>query len=99
MVVTAVIVGISDNVLRAWLFSRAAESNPAISIITLLGGIALFGFPGLFIAPVIEQLVMTYAFSDEGEPSPTDVTVDRKAPHPEMFVEPRGSREPEPRLT
>lgn len=99
MLATAVIVGISDNLLRAWLFSRAAESNPAISIITLLGGIALFGFPGLFIAPVIEQLVMTYAFSDEGEPKPTEVTVSREAPHPEKFVEPANSREPEPRLT
>lgn len=99
MLATAVVVGISDNILRAWLFSKAAESNPVISIITLLGGIALFGFPGLFIAPVIEQLVMTYAFSDEGEPSPSEVTVDREAPHPEQFVEPTGSRQPEPRLT
>jgi predicted PurR-regulated permease PerM len=99
MLATAVIVGISDNILRAWLFSRAAESNPAISIITLLGGIALFGFPGLFIAPVIEQLVMTYAFSDEGEPKKTEVTVDREAEDPERFVEPIHSRKPEPRLT
>lgn len=87
MLASAVIVGISDNVLRAWLFSKAADSNPAISIITLLGGIALFGFPGLFIAPVIEQLVMTYAFSDEGEPHRTEVTVDRKHALPEKFVE------------
>ena len=64
MAVTAAIVGVADNILRAWLFSRAAESNPVISIISLLGGISLFGFAGLFIAPVLEQLVMTYAFTD-----------------------------------
>ncbi len=99
MLAAAVVVGVSDNILRAWLFSRAAHSNPAISIITLLGGIALFGFPGLFIAPVIEQLVMVYAFSDEGEPRRTEVTVDRKPAHPENFVEPLNTRAPEPRLS
>lgn len=98
MLATAVIVGISDNILRAWLFSRAAESNPAISIITLLGGIALFGFPGLFIAPVLEQLVMTYAFSAEGEPHPTEVTVDREAEHPDKFTD-HSPNAAEPRLT
>ena len=100
MLATSVIVGISDNVLRAWLFSRAAESNPVISIITLLGGIALFGFPGLFIAPVIEQLVMTYAFSDEGEPQPNEVTANHKAADPDILIDrpTRGGREPEPRL-
>ncbi|MGE0526085.1 MAG: AI-2E family transporter [Bdellovibrionales bacterium] len=69
MLATTIVVGISDNVFRAWLFSRAAKSNPAISIITLLGGIALMGFPGLFVAPVLEQLVMTYVFGvDESAP-------------------------------
>lgn len=87
MLVTAVIVGISDNILRAWLFSRAAKSNAAISIVSLIGGITLFGFPGLFIAPVVEQLVMTYAFSDEGEPQPGATTSTEEPAHPDKFVE------------
>ena len=78
MLVTAIIVGVADNIIRAWLFSRAAKSNPVISLISLIGGITLFGFPGLFIAPVLEQLVMTYAFSDEGEPRPSQVTAAAK---------------------
>lgn len=56
--VTAAVAGSVDNVLKAWLFSRAAKTNPVISLITLLGGLALFGFAGLFIAPVTEQLFM-----------------------------------------
>ena len=100
MLVTSVIVSISDNILRAWLFSRAAESNPAISIISLLGGIALFGFTGLFIAPVLEQLVMTYAFSGEGEPQPQEATVAREPTHPDRFVEgPRRRDDLRPRPT
>jgi predicted PurR-regulated permease PerM len=58
LLITSGIAGTSDNILKAWLFSKAAETNPAISLISLIGGIALFGFPGLFIAPTVEQLVM-----------------------------------------
>ncbi len=92
MLVTSIIVGVSDNVLRAWLFSRAAKSNPALSIITLLGGIALFGFPGLFLAPVIEQLVMTYAFSSEGEPEPHETASSEEPVNPDRLVEPSGRK-------
>lgn len=55
---TALITGVADNVLKAWLFSKAAKTNPIISMISLIGGITLMGFAGLFIAPTIEQLVM-----------------------------------------
>lgn len=60
MAVTALIAGSSDNVIRAYLFSRAANTNPIVSLFALLGGISLFGFTGLFLAPVVEQLVMSY---------------------------------------
>ena len=60
MGITAAIAGVADNVLRPWLFSRAAKTNPILSLISLFGGIALFGFSGLFIAPVLEQMAMTY---------------------------------------
>jgi predicted PurR-regulated permease PerM len=87
MLVTSVIVSVSDNILRAWLFSRAAKSNAAISIITLIGGVTLFGFPGLFIAPVVEQLVMTYAFSEEGEPEANQITAAENPTRPDQVVE------------
>lgn len=87
LAVTAVVVGVADNFIRAYLFSRAAKSNPVLSLISLLGGLALFGFTGLFIAPIIEQLVMTYAFSDEGEPQPHEVTPAQEPQHPDKFVE------------
>ncbi|MBX3017592.1 MAG: AI-2E family transporter [Bdellovibrionaceae bacterium] len=58
MLAFALFAGVTDNLMVAYLFSRAAKSNPLISLISFLGGIALFGFAGLFIAPVLEQLVM-----------------------------------------
>ncbi len=61
--VTTLIAGSIDNLLRAWLFSRAANTNPVVSLLALLGGISLFGFTGLFLAPIVEQLTMAYLFN------------------------------------
>lgn len=65
LLVTALIAGTSDNILRAWLFSKASNSNPVVSLLALLGGISLFGFAGLFLAPIVEQLVMSYLQNGE----------------------------------
>lgn len=67
MAITAIIAGSSDNIIRAYLFSRAANTNPIVSLLALLGGISLFGFVGLFMAPVVEQLVMSYLQRQESE--------------------------------
>ncbi len=58
LLVTAGVAVVSENFLKAFLFSKAAATNPLISMISLIGGVTLMGFAGLFIAPVIEQLVM-----------------------------------------
>ena len=60
LLITSLIAGTSDNVVRAWLFSKAANTNPVVSLLALLGGISLFGFTGLFLAPIVEQLTMSY---------------------------------------
>ncbi len=62
---TMAVAGVADNILKAWLFSKAAKTNPVISLISLIGGVTLIGFAGLFIAPTIEQLVMNEANSEE----------------------------------
>lgn len=58
LLVTGGVSGLSDNVLKAWLFSKASATNPLISLISLIGGVLLIGFAGLFVAPVVEQLLM-----------------------------------------
>jgi predicted PurR-regulated permease PerM len=86
LVVTALIAGSSDNVVRAWLFSRAANTNPVVSLLALLGGITLFGFTGLFLAPVVEQLVMSYLQQGE-KPSKARATFPRwKGFHPKPSI-------------
>lgn len=64
MVVTAGIVGTVDNLLRAWLFSRAAQGNALMSLIALLGSLVIFGAIGLLLAPVIEQLALRVVRND-----------------------------------
>lgn len=49
----AVVVGLTDNFLRPLVVDKSAEIHPAVIIIGVLGGVYLFGAPGLFIGPVI----------------------------------------------
>jgi len=48
-----VVVGLTDNFLRPLVVDKSAEIHPAVIIIGVLGGVYLFGAPGLFIGPVI----------------------------------------------
>lgn len=64
LLVTTLVVGISDNLARAWLFSRASNIHPVISLMSLIGAIQIFGIAGLFFAPVLEQLVMAHFFNE-----------------------------------
>lgn len=49
----AVIVSLSDNLLRPYLVDSRAEIHPAAIMIGVIGGIYVFGAVGLFIGPVI----------------------------------------------
>ncbi|MFB6207799.1 MAG: AI-2E family transporter [Candidatus Nanohaloarchaea archaeon] len=48
-----VAVGLTDNFLRPLLVDKRAELHPATIIIGVLGGVFIFGAPGLFIGPIL----------------------------------------------
>jgi predicted PurR-regulated permease PerM len=48
-----VIVGLTDNVLRPLAVDRSAELHPAIIMVGVIGGVYLFGAPGLFFGPIL----------------------------------------------
>lgn len=48
-----------DNILRPILVPRTARLDPALMLLTVFAGIAMFGFWGLFIGPVIMILIVT----------------------------------------
>lgn len=85
----AVVVGLSDNYLRPVIGGHEAQLNPALFVIGIFGGLALFGFMGVFFGPVVlgaaktvvELLGAEYAATAEPGPQPSDdatqATLDR----------------------
>jgi predicted PurR-regulated permease PerM len=56
---SAVVVGSADNVLRPMLVSGKGEIGTLTVFLGVLGGLAAFGFIGLFLGPVILALALT----------------------------------------
>jgi predicted PurR-regulated permease PerM len=52
----AIVVGTADNFLRPVLIGRDTEMPDLLVLLTTLGGLALFGVPGLVIGPLIGAL-------------------------------------------
>lgn len=55
----SVIIGNTDNLIRAWILKGKSKVNPIFIIFSLMGGIALFGFWGLVLGPLILSLTAT----------------------------------------
>lgn len=48
-----ILVSLSDDYLRPVITDRYAEVNPAVIIVGVVGGLAAFGFVGLFVGPIV----------------------------------------------
>ncbi len=55
----AVVIGLTDNVIRAYMIKDKAEINPIFVFFSILGGIALFGFWGVIVGPLVVALAVT----------------------------------------
>ncbi|AGN00660.1 hypothetical protein L593_03545 [Salinarchaeum sp. Harcht-Bsk1] len=55
----AVIVSGSDNVVRPLAMQRGAGLNSGLLVLGIFGGVAVFGFMGLFVGPVVLGLTVT----------------------------------------
>ncbi len=54
LLVTSIIAGVIDNILRPYLIGGAEEDiHPIVTLLAIFGGITVFGLPGLFLGPVI----------------------------------------------
>ncbi len=54
-----VVIGLIDNVVRAYMIKDEAEINPIFVFFSILGGIALFGFWGVIVGPLVVALGVT----------------------------------------
>lgn len=55
----SVIVGNSDNLIRAYLIKDKAEVHPLFIVFAILGGLSLFGFWGIVFGPLVIALAVT----------------------------------------
>lgn len=56
-----------DNVIRAYILSAEEEIHPLVSLLTLIGALAMFGISGLFLGPIIAELAFAIGHIMSGE--------------------------------
>jgi predicted PurR-regulated permease PerM len=75
------VVSMVDNVLRPWLLSGRAQMNGLLVLVSLLGGVQVFGSLGLVIGPTLMAtaigILRAYIYTDPVETAPG--TVSRRA--------------------
>jgi predicted PurR-regulated permease PerM len=65
---SVVLVAGSDNVIRPLIISGRSKASTLLVLVGLLGGVATFGFAGIFMGPLILTLVAALLkFADEAE--------------------------------
>jgi predicted PurR-regulated permease PerM len=82
-----------DNVLRPMVMRRGTQLSPVVTIVGIFGGLALFGFVGLFIGPIVlgmmkliidvvvrEYPESTYESTPEAGPDPPEVGAETVTP-------------------
>jgi predicted PurR-regulated permease PerM len=52
------VISMVDNLLRPILVGRDVQMHPLLIFLSTLGGIALFGFSGFVIGPIITSLLL-----------------------------------------
>lgn len=55
------VVNLTDNYLRPVIGGRSANLNPGILILGIFGGLAVFGFTGIFVGPIVLGFTRTLA--------------------------------------
>lgn len=57
MMVVAGVAGLADNIVRPYLASRGDVAvHPFVGLLAVIGGVIMFGLPGLFIGPLVASL-------------------------------------------
>lgn len=58
MMVFAIVAGVIDNIIRPLLGTLGeVEVHPFIGLVAVIGGVIMFGLPGLFIGPLVASLM------------------------------------------
>ena len=58
MMILSVVSGLADNIIRPYLGTLGeVEVHPFIGLLAVIGGVSMFGLPGLFIGPLVASLI------------------------------------------
>jgi predicted PurR-regulated permease PerM len=58
MMILSAVSGLADNIIRPYLGTLGeVEVHPFIGLLAVIGGVIMFGLPGLFIGPLIASLI------------------------------------------
>jgi predicted PurR-regulated permease PerM len=75
MAVIAVVIGLSDNVIQPLIQSSRSKMHPLLALLSIFGGLQLFGPFGVFIGPVSAAMAVWAVRSFRAAPKrPTEVT-------------------------
>ena len=56
----AIIVGLSDNVIRPWVMKGESEMHPLLALVSVFGALNLFGAAGIFLGPIIAAVFVSF---------------------------------------
>jgi predicted PurR-regulated permease PerM len=54
----SIVISSADNIVRPWVVSGKVQLHPLVLLFFILGGVAAFGFLGLFLGPVIASVMV-----------------------------------------
>ena len=78
MAIAAVVIGVSDNVVRPYMQSTRTRMHPLLTLLSIFGGVSLLGAAGVFLGPVIAAMAQwtfdAYAAHHEREAERVVVT-------------------------
>jgi predicted PurR-regulated permease PerM len=58
MAIAAVIIGLSDNVIRPWVQSSSTKMHPLLVMLGIFGGLEMWGAAGIFIGPIVAAMAV-----------------------------------------
>jgi len=60
LIIAAVFASLVDNIIKTYLLSQGDDAaHPLISLLALIGAMAMFGLSGLFLGPILSQLTFS----------------------------------------
>ncbi len=59
MIAFGIITGTIDNFIRPMVLNGRGEMHPLVSLVSIFGGMQLFGFFGVFLGPIVMAVVIT----------------------------------------